>query len=271
METKCASLIHGFAEYGYYYQRTLGRRLSDELHTHDFYEFFYIISGTCVHETDGKECVLSAGDLVAMSPGTAHRFLSQSYDTDVAALSVTPDAMNAFFTLYGFGSFSDSSSVSTLSDGKAEVLAELCEQIRFAGINESTVIRMLLNQIFLFSIKLTDKKYIPTDFSLGLEKMREIANAAEGMSAFVRLSGYSRSQLCRLTRQHLGITPREYINSIRLDHAYRLLVYENFDVESACHAVGFESLSYFNKLIKNKFGCTPAVLKKHLGTLGTTV
>jgi len=53
-------------------------------------------------------------------------------------------------------------------------------------------------------------------------------------------------------------SPMQYLKSIRLHQARLLMVREGMTAAAACHAVGFESGSQFNREFKRLFGLTPA-------------
>lgn len=265
--------IQGFSEKGYYLQKTGGRRLSNNAHTHTFYEFLYIVKGSCVHEINKEHERLRSGDLVFLCPGISHRFLSQSEDADVIALSVVTGEINRFLSLYEIHDLPSSFSVIRLSPESRQTLLSICENVVFT--NDSRYImkmRMILNQMLLFCMEpASEKAHIPLYFSEAINKMQDISLFSEGISAFLRISGYSHSQLCRLTKKYLGVTPGEYINKLRINHAYKLIVYSDMDYETICNTIGFESFSHFCKLIKKGFGCSPSKLRNRSKDIRKTV
>ena len=44
-------------------------------HSHDFYEFFYITSGTITHKLNNRSMVLSEGDFLFIKPTDLHEFV----------------------------------------------------------------------------------------------------------------------------------------------------------------------------------------------------
>ena len=66
----------------------------------------------------------------------------------------------------------------------------------------------------------------------------------------------SPTYLYALFRDYIGITPVNYINSIRLREAYRLLK-QGMSVTQTASAVGIPNISYFIKLFKSATGQTP--------------
>lgn len=54
------------------------------------------------------------------------------------------------------------------------------------------------------------------------------------------------------------VSPMQYLKSTRLHQARLLMVREGMTAAAACHAVGYESSSQFNREFKRLFGLTPA-------------
>lgn len=256
--------IAGLKEIGYYFQHTKGRRLSEELHAHKFYEMFFVVSGNCMHCVNGIESELHVGNLVMLMPGAKHKFTAQSEGADIMALSVAPQEIQSLLGFYKQIQLPEAFFVTELSNEQINTLIQLGNQIfGNEAMDYKLLNRMLLNQIFLFCINPPKKKlHLPECFESVLEQMQKQDLAAEGIQAFLRLSGYSHSQLCRIIKKNFGITPTEYINRIRLNHAYKLIVDSDMDYETICMNVGFESYSYFCKLIRKSFGCSVSRLRK---------
>ena len=64
------------------------------------------------------------------------------------------------------------------------------------------------------------------------------------------------------------MTFTDFVNLYRINLAKTFLL-QNKTVSEACYAVGFESLSYFNKLFKKTTGINPADFKKQYLTSNT--
>lgn len=66
---------------------------------------------------------------------------------------------------------------------------------------------------------------------------------------------------CRYFKKQTNMTFTDFVNNYRINQA-KLLLLQNSCVTEACFQVGFESLSYFNKLFKKYIGETPSAFKK---------
>lgn len=67
----------------------------------------------------------------------------------------------------------------------------------------------------------------------------------------------SRSQLHRKLNQLTNESPGEFLRTIRLKYAAKLLLQKNFNITQIALEVGFGSPSHFTKAFKQFFGCTP--------------
>lgn len=69
--------------------------------------------------------------------------------------------------------------------------------------------------------------------------------------------GMSRSQLYRKFESITGLTPNDFIRSVRLKRAAQLLRGSSYNISEISDRVGFNSIKYFNKYFKEEFGFTP--------------
>ena len=85
-----------------------------------------------------------------------------------------------------------------------------------------------------------------------------ISDSQLNVSLLSELSGYGNKQLYRKTKQLTGLTPVEYIRSIRLKKAAMLLCKKKFTISEVMYMVGFSSPSYFARCFQQEFGETPS-------------
>jgi AraC-like DNA-binding protein len=73
----------------------------------------------------------------------------------------------------------------------------------------------------------------------------------------------STAAFCRYFKKQTNMTFTEFVNQYRITQAKTLLL-KHHNVSEVVYAVGFESLSYFNKLFKSLVGETPSSFKKRM-------
>ena len=67
---------------------------------------------------------------------------------------------------------------------------------------------------------------------------------------------------CRYFKRQTNMTFTDFVNQYRIERAKNLLMQDQ-NVTETCYAVGFESISYFNKLFNKVVGENPSVFKKN--------
>ncbi len=82
------------------------------------------------------------------------------------------------------------------------------------------------------------------------------------LGEFARLSGRSLSTFKRDFAAAFGVAPFQWLREKRLEYARRLLVVSDKNIGEVCDEAGFENLSHFSRLFKQRFGCSPSCIKK---------
>lgn len=79
--------------------------------------------------------------------------------------------------------------------------------------------------------------------------------------------GLSTPAFCRYFKKQTNMTFTDFVNNYRINQA-QIFLLKDESVTEVCFHVGFESLSYFNKLFKHHTGKTPSEFKKnHLSNI----
>jgi AraC-like DNA-binding protein len=82
-----------------------------------------------------------------------------------------------------------------------------------------------------------------------------------GVSARI---GADREKINEILKTELGMTFTGYVNQLRLTEAARLLTEQaGRPIADIAFSVGYANVSYFNKLFKEEYGCTPKAFRGH--------
>jgi AraC-like DNA-binding protein len=91
----------------------------------------------------------------------------------------------------------------------------------------------------------------------------EYVNPELDVETMVSKLGIGRNKINEILKAELGFTFSTYLNKLRLTEAARLLgEKEATSVAEIAYAVGYRNVSYFNKLFKEEYGCTPKTFRK---------
>lgn len=82
------------------------------------------------------------------------------------------------------------------------------------------------------------------------------------LESVVAATGINRTKVNELLKSELGMTFTGYLNRLRLTEAARLLSeHSGAAILEIAYSVGYANVSYFNKLFKEEYGCTPKVFR----------
>lgn len=102
------------------------------------------------------------------------------------------------------------------------------------------------------------------------EKVKELLNFIYknynknlGVEKVAEKIGYNPQYFCRYFKEKIGKTYVNFLNSYRILKAGELLLNSTLSVTEIAYEVGFENLSYFNKVFKEIRGVSPTKYKKN--------
>jgi AraC-like DNA-binding protein len=75
------------------------------------------------------------------------------------------------------------------------------------------------------------------------------------------------ASFCRFIKKNTGKGFVDHLHEIRISQVLRLLIDTDYSISEISYRCGFNNLSFFNRLFKKKFQCTPKEFREqHYGT-----
>jgi transcriptional regulator GlxA family with amidase domain len=90
---------------------------------------------------------------------------------------------------------------------------------------------------------------------------------ATPVAAMVRLSGIAERSFKRRFERATGMSPLEYVHTLRLEEAKQMLESGNAPIEAIANEVGYEDAGFFSRLFRRNVNLTPAQYRKRFGAL----
>ena len=75
-------------------------------------------------------------------------------------------------------------------------------------------------------------------------------------------TGISKNRLYRISHESFGMSIGEYISSVRVKEAKRLLTSTDLSISDICNRVGIQDYNYFSKFFKHHTGVSPSRYRK---------
>jgi len=85
------------------------------------------------------------------------------------------------------------------------------------------------------------------------------------VAGMARLSGLAERSFKRRFRETTGLSPLEYVHTLRIEEAKQMLETGDQPVEAVANAVGYEDAGFFSRLFRRKVSLTPAQYRKRFG------
>ena len=247
-------------------RKSLETRYPARAHDHDYYEVFLIENGRTEHWVNGVTQKLEPGQLVFMRPGDVHAFnasrktgcqiINVMFRTETAA-----HLANCYNSAIGdrfFDAKSDLPEMHTLGPARFARAVNVSLQLQTAQRDLARIEEFLLvltNRVAHATSGVT--KAAPKWFSEACSAAQSAEVFRLGTKGFIRAAGRSQEHVCRTCKTVLGITPTEFINRIRIEHAAQLLRSDEAPISDIIGSCGFENTGYFYRLFRRQYDMTP--------------
>ena len=254
---------------------------SNIFHTHDFYEIFYILEGEISHNLNGSVTTLSRGNIVFLNRDDVHAFSREPGNAckhrDIIIRAEYFEEVCKFIGQEFYDAY--------LHNALPKVVMLPFDQIKqfeariqnalllpeAAGAKRKSIYKTLLVSLLgclLEKVTEQENTNYPTWFNELLTRFHMIVYLKSGLDDILEPFHFNRSYLCRTFQKYMNCTMTDYLNNIRLEQAAFQLQYTDSTIITICNSVGFSSVSYFNKVFKEKYHVSPHTFRKQQkGTL----
>ena len=238
------------------------------LHTHDYYELFYVLSGEGWHGINGRKRLLEPGMLVFIRPDDCHHLLGKGPGLEFINVSFSPSITDALLPSLRGGAAEAFKEVSQrempwtlyLSARGREDFDSALEKLSRSARDELSSAAFYLNVLDIAresATKASEKAQVPLWLAQAVERIREPEIFRGGAAAFAALTGRSLEHAGRQTRRYYGCTPMQLIQRARLAYAAQQLEMGRVNISELAYACGYESLSHFIRLFHKQYGEAP--------------
>ncbi len=241
------------------------------VHFHDYFEVFIVERGRVLHLVNGRKEVLERGAVEFVRPPDAHAFQSIG---DPSCRIINVMCRSESITHLGQRYEAEFSGRFFWSKGEVPYRHDLTgprlERVVNAAFDlrggPRTLARLELFMLAAMTRVIDDESALPAKAPAWLSAACDAVRAREvfsrGARGFVEASGRGQEHVCRETRKHLGMSPSDLVNRVRMGHAARLLREGGLKVEDIALDCGIRNLSHFHRLFRGHFGTTPAAYRK---------
>lgn len=239
------------------------------LHQHRHYEIIFVLSGQILHAVNGVEHVHSEGDCILLPPDVSHEVKPTKKSTVLRHVMISPRFFQDTLHLIKENDLFIGCDIHIIKLEKSELI-EFESVIRKFSTESSFSKKRCIGAEIILKIankQLSKEKSFNQFLPPLVRKICELLNKDEFVKGGIKLLlselKYSNSYVCHIFKRHMGITLSDYIKNVRLDHVAYYLKTTEYSLKEICDLVGIESLSYANKIFKEKYKTTPITYRKN--------
>lgn len=150
-------------------------------------------------------------------------------------------------------------------DNSTELMRNLAQQITFPFALEAesqAIIHQLMSRFLATAeskIPNFEKRLIRV-----LDYIDEHIQRTISIDELADLIFLSKDHLIRLFKKHMNDTPVKYMNQKKIEKAQLMMLIDNSSIQELSFKLGFENISYFNRLFKKMTGETPTSYKRRI-------
>ena len=237
-------------------------------HWHDFYELEIVLAGEGIASVNGKVYPMSKGSLFFITPTDFHSFTSYDSTMEILNLGFASSCIEA-------SNFSDMLSFSeriicNVDDKELAYFKYMIMLIEEEMNNDKYLSKQYTSQILLC--------ILITLFRLGrnTDTIQNVNSSVQRILHYIhthfkeqisledvaKYTEYSEGHICRLLKQSLGCTFKEYLTNLRMTHAEQMLMCSSESISDIAYFCGFSSLSHFINVFKKKHRISPRQYRK---------
>ena len=273
--------------------------VKNPLHQHDFFQFFYMEEGSCIHHINGFEFTQKTGDLVVIPPYLTHyldteasgdfsliqiEFSDQLIDTELSALN-----RESFFNLVylapliNFSKFGDP--ILHFEGDEAEQLLHICNDLIsiyprqdpfFTTMARADVTKFLTLIIYKFaSVKTIEQDRVFSQYRSSVQEALSYIDQNFTRKLYLqdicKKAMMSSSAFSSIFKNITGKTLVEYINYLRVLRAKELLMSSDKTILEIGLECGFRDAVNFSRTFKKITGYQPTHYRKMQGEPSTSL
>jgi AraC-like DNA-binding protein len=220
----------------------------------DFHDITYIVAGSGTYIVNGEVYPVTAGDILYIPPGNTRQAWT-SHDNLIELYAVN-------FQLPGqvlpFGYVNDLGYDPKLAGLFTQMTRVWMEREEMYVADAGSVAMQIICE--LYRRVCCDKPVNRIDERVEKVKyfINENYNTELSLSGLARVAGLNPVYLGALFSRNESCTVKEYINKVRVQHAYEIIRTEKLSINDVALSCGYADAFYFSRVFKRYIGVSPS-------------
>ncbi len=242
-------------------------------HIHEELELMYVTEGYLYYDINGEEIEVKQGDCIFVNSYVQHRsYLKESSECKFIVLLIHPSIYAGFISLVQpilenkqvtYYLFHENRELNDLFCKMLSVAEQKTKAYKLALVGYAfNVMKNICEEI---SVDKVNKKNLEDIKDLNEMTFYVYQHYAEKITLtdIASQCNISVSTCSRLFNKYMHHSPIDFLNLHRLEVASNLLRDTKESISDISLSCGFEQQSYFNRIFKKEYGCTPLEYRRH--------
>ncbi|MDE6203094.1 MAG: AraC family transcriptional regulator [Lachnospiraceae bacterium] len=247
------------------------------LHWHEELEILYPLNGAADITIEGKKFRLLNKHMLVVESRKVHSTYTYDELSMFVCIHVSKKHIRQYFP--EIDSYQILCTPENASDEQFPLYRNACELLEaltrlymeepptYRMEAEGIVLQIVSRLIRFFSVKQPQPCH--SSDTPAMERIRDVITYVEehfrepvALDDAASLLGLGREYFCRFFKRNMGMTFLNYLNEVRLAHAYADLLNTNAPISEVMEANGFTNQKLFNSSFKTLYGCTPSSIRR---------
>ena len=252
--------------YGFFYQvKTAPYAYNHD--QHDYFEMTIVDQGELIHEIDGQKIQAKKHDCLIYFPNQLHsqKVVSEGVTTYLSIMfsanGIDASLRNKLVHLGNNYTYLLEKMVELSNHPQSPYYAD-----EMINLFKSIIIQMLKGDPSLHEIPSTSMRenYESELFQSIIEYLHHHVEDENQVNDLVTRFSLSRSTLQLLFKKYANMTPKNYINRLRLKRSKLLIKESKLSLSEIAETLGYGSLQYFSRVFNQEYGVSPSNYAKSL-------
>lgn len=231
------------------------------------YQLLYIASGKAHFFFNGKEQIISEGNIILYRPDEPQKYFYCNIDkTEVYWVHFTGSEVESFLSRYELTPMKNVFYTGTSPD-YLQLYRRMIQELQLCRPDYEELLSLTLHHIFLVIHRhLKEGRKTGSDIQTEIERATHFFN--EHYNTSICIEEYAKARhispcwFIRSFKQVVKMTPMQYILSLRMMNARSFLENTAYNISEIAEAVGYDNPLYFSRLFHKHTGLSPSEYRK---------
>ncbi len=229
-------------------------------HSHEHWEMVYCTSGKgCFRFENGSQISYREGEVVVIPPYTIHSNVSDEGFTNIHITMADP----AFRDKSAFRFFDDEEK--NVGSAFAQAKYYYMGDLKHGDLVLAALGDLIASYII---VRRSNEGYSEPVEKLRSSIRRNYSRTDYALDETIRAMPFNYDYLRKLFKKEVGMSPLEYLTSLRMKSAQTLLTAmwtNEYSVAEVAQMCGYDDALYFSRVFKKYYGCAPRDFSKNKG------